>query len=136
MNIKIKLRKTSSQPVTVSIDFQLYLLENIDTVISIDRNITRDYYLEISRFDDSLYLSGETTHQTHVIVDSIVIDNFWEINEHNHWSKTIYSRSYINYLSDKPITWELSKDLYNNTIYFNGILQYKISTPIRGMFFK
>lgn len=136
MNIQIKLRKTTDKPVTVSIDLRRYILDSTDTVISIERNIRGTYYLEISRFDDSLYTTGALIHETHVIVDSITIDNFWEIGDSNHWSKTIYSQSYIDYLADKPVTWELSKDLYNNILYFNGSLQYKISIPIRGMFFK
>ena len=70
------------------------------------------------------------------ITCKIIIDDFWEITDKNHWSKTIYSRSYVEYLDDKPVTWELSKDLYNNVLYFNGILSYSFTRPIRGMFFK
>lgn len=136
MNIKIYLSKTSNKPVIISVDLCQYTLTDKETVISIDRSITQSYQLEIGRHDNSLYRTNNTVHDEYVIVNRIQIDNFWVIGDTNHWSTTRYDTEYINHLTDKQYSWELSKNLCNNTLFFNGSLDYTITTPIRGMFFK
>jgi hypothetical protein len=136
VNIKIHLNKTTDSDVVIAVDMQQHLLTKAETIISIDRNIQQSYYLELSRCNTSLYVTPKLVHDTYVIVDKIVIDNFWVIGEHNHWSETIFNADYIDHLSNKRVTWELDKKLYNNVLYFNGLLRYKITTPVRGMFFK
>ena len=134
MNIKITLKKNAPESVTININSQPYTLVDQITTISIDQQLPS--LLEISRNDIALYNTDRLTHSTYVIVEQILIDNFWGIGDKNHWSKTRYSQEYIQHLDNKPVTWELSKDLYNNTLFFNGSLEYNITTPIRGMFFK
>jgi len=133
MNYKITLRKNTDEPVEVLINSTPHLLKNQQTVIDIN---TDDATINVSRHDNRLYQTSNLVHNTYVIVDQILIDNFWTIGDKNHWSKTIYDQSYIDHLADKPVTWELSKDLYNNVLFFNGSLIYYITKPIRGMFFK
>lgn len=136
MNIKIYLSKTNNKDVTVAVDMQQHLLTEKQTVISIDRAIREKYYLEISRCDTSLYKTPNLVHDTYVIVDKIILDDFWIIGDSNHWSETVFETAYLNHLNGKQVTWELDKKLYNNVLYFNGLLRYKFTTPIRGMFFK
>lgn len=75
-----------------------------------------------------------TTHKTWVIVNEILIDNYWKITEHNHCSKTIYDNEYLTHAKKLGATWELTKDLYNNVLFFNGRLCYDILFPVRRMF--
>jgi hypothetical protein len=147
MNFKIKLIKTNITPAVVSIEFlhgnkllhgEKFFLSGSADVRSIDYNLDlgSKYVLRISRNESELYQTDKLVHDSHVIVDSITIDNFWTIGKANHWSKTVYDKKYIDHLRDKPVTWELDKELYNNVLFFNGSLQYTITTPIRKMFFK
>jgi hypothetical protein len=147
MNFKIKLRKTTKSPATIKVDFLLGSNMLSSTTIHMVNDaaeatftqrleLHRSYTLRISRYEDQLYSTNNLVHDCYVVVEDIEIDNFWSINEQNHWSKTVYDSEYRQHLSDKPVTWELSKDLYNNILFFNGSLDYTIQTPIRSMFFK
>lgn len=98
--------------------------------------LDEDYILQIVRQEKELYSTDRTVHDSYVIVDEILIDDFWTINDKNHWSKTIYDAEYIQHLADKTTTWECTKDLYNNVLFFNGSLTYTIKTPIRNLYFK
>jgi len=133
MNYKITLSKNTDEEVEIQINLTSYVLTSQQTVIDIDTDST---VIDISRHDNSLYQTSNLVHTTYVIVEQILIDNFWIIGDKNHWSKTIYEQAYRDHLADKPVTWELGKDLYNNVLFFNGSLIYCITKPIRGMFFK
>jgi hypothetical protein len=132
MNYKITLSKTTNETVDISINGQQYILDDQLQVIELDL----DTDIIISRCDKNLYQTAKLVHDTYVIVEQILIDDFWIIGHNNHWSKTVYDQEYCDHLKNKPTTWELSKDLYNNVLFFNGSLIYHITTPIRGMFFK
>jgi hypothetical protein len=132
MNYKITLSKTADETVEILINGQQYILSDQLQVIELDS----DTDIVITRCDKNLYQTAKLVHDTYVIVEQILIDNFWIIGHTNHWSKTVYDQEYFDHLKDKPTTWELSKDLYNNVLFFNGSLIYYITTPIRGMFFK
>lgn len=88
------------------------------------------YTLSISRHEP---FTG-TTHATWVKIESIRIDEFWEIAQHNHWSKTSYDPDYMSIVSKMENSWELTKDLYNDTLFFNGSISYEITAPVRKMF--
>jgi hypothetical protein len=133
MNYKITLSKNTDEEVEIQINLTPYVLTSQQTVIDIDTDST---VIDISRHDNSLYQTSNLVHTTYVIVEQILIDNFWIIGDKNHWSKTIYEQTYRDHLADKSVTWELGKDLYNNVLFFNGSLIYCITKPIRGMFFK
>jgi hypothetical protein len=133
MNYKITLSKNTDEEVEIQINLTSHILTAQQTVIDIDTDST---VINISRHDNSLYQTFNLVHTTYVIVEQILIDNFWIIGDNNHWSKTIYEQTYRDHLADKPVTWELSKDLYNNVLFFNGSIVYHITKPIRGMFFK
>ena len=132
MNYKITLNKTSNEMVEIVINGQQCILDDLQQVIELES----DTDVVISRRDKNLYQTAKLVHDTYVIVEQILIDDFWIIDHNNHWSKTVYDQEYCDHLKDKPVTWELSKDLYNNVLFFNGSLVYHITTPIRGMFFK
>ena len=147
MNFKIKLTKTNIIPAVVSIEFlrdqkilhgEKFFLNGSADIRAFDYNLDlgSEYILRISRHESELYQTDKLVHDSYVNVGSITIDNFWTIGEDNHCSKTVYDKEYINHLSNKPVTWELSKNLYNNVLFFNGSLEYTITTPIRTMFFK
>lgn len=147
MNFQIFLKKNNIIPVDLAIeilqnDYMIYydnftLIENdIIKEFSIKNKIIDQYILKISRHEQGLYHTQRLTHESHVFVDKIILDNFWTIDEKNHWSTTSYDQKYVNHLKDKQVTWELSKKMYNNILYFNGSLIYNITIPIRGMFFK
>jgi len=147
MNFKIKLTKTNIIPAVGSIEFscdqkilhsEKFFLNRSADIKEFDYNLDlgSEYILRISRHESELYQTDKLVHDSYVNVDSITIDNFWTIGEGNHWSKTIYDKEYINHISNKPVSWELSKNLYNNVLFFNGSLEYTITTPIRTMFFK
>jgi hypothetical protein len=135
------LSKTSDQPANITIQFdqysKAYTIERSTLAIEFDYNLTlaKEYKLVISRDESDLYSTDKLVHDSYIIIDKIIIDDFWEIAEGNHWSKTIYKKEYISHVLDKNHTWELTKDLFNNVLYFNGEIEYTISTPIRGMFF-
>ena len=147
MNFKIKLTKTNITPAVVSIEFlhkdkllhsEKFFLNRSADIREFDcgLDLGLEYILRISRHELELYQTDKLVHDSYVNVDSLIIDNFWTIGEDNHWSKTVYDKEYINHLGNKPVTWELSKNLYNNVLFFNGSLEYTITTPIRKMFFK
>jgi hypothetical protein len=133
MNYKITLSKNTDEEVKIQINMTSYVLTTQQTTIDIT---TDSSVIVISRLDESLYQTNKLVHDTYVVVDQILIDNFWIIGDENNWSKTIYDQQYRDHLADKPVTWELSKELYNNVLFFNGRLEYYITKPIRGMFFK
>lgn len=133
MNYKITLSKNSDDDVEIRINLIPYVLTTQQTSIDIN---TDSSVIAVSRQDDRLYQTNKLVHDTYVVVDQILIDNFWIIGDENHWAETIYDQQYRNHLTDKPVTWELSKDLYNNVLFFNGCLEYHIIKPIRRMFFK
>jgi hypothetical protein len=133
VNYKISLSKNTDEEVEIQVNSASYVLTAQQTIIDVDTDLS---VIVISRLDDSLYQTNKLVHSTYVVVDQILIDNFWVIGDENNWSKTIYDQEYRNHLADKPVTWELSKDLYNNVLFFNGRLEYHITKPIRGMFFK
>jgi hypothetical protein len=133
MNYKITLSKNSNELVNVKINEENYTLYN--TITTIDIN-TDQLLITVARHEDGLYQTDKLTHDTYITVEQILIDNFWSIGHNNHWSKTVYDQQYRDHLADKSVTWELSKDLYNNVLFFNGCLEYHITKPIRGMFFK
>jgi hypothetical protein len=133
MNYKITLSKNTDEDVEIQINLNSYLLTTQQTIIDIN---TDSSVIAISRQDNNLYQTNKLVHDTYVVVEQILIDNFWIIGDENNWSKTVYDQKYREHLVDKPVTWELSKDLYNNVLFFNGCLEYHITKPIRGMFFK
>jgi len=147
MNFQIFLRKNNLPSAIIAIELlkdehmihydHFSMIENeIKKTFAIEPSVYDQYTLKISRHELDLYQTDKMIHDSHVIVDKIVLDDFWTIDDKNHWSKTIYDPEYVAHLKDKEVTWELSKDLHNNILYFNGSLDYKISIPIRGMFFK
>jgi hypothetical protein len=147
MNFKIKLRKTTKLPATIKLDFLqgdsilssrvIHMVNNsVEATVTQRLELRRSYTLRISRREEELYLTNNLVHDCYVSVEDIKIDNFWSIKDQNHWSKTVYDSEYKQHLVDKPVTWELSKDLYNNVLFFNGSLDYTIQIPIRSMFFK
>lgn len=101
--------------------------------IDFDPALGKQYILSISRFDPALYNTKKLEHDSYVTVDSIVIDNFWKIGSHNHSSQTVYHPTYVAHVGDST-AWQLSHDLYNNKLYFNGALEYQLSIPVRRMF--
>lgn len=147
MNFKVKLKKTNSLSATVAIEFlrdddymlhfDLVCLTNNtnECTFSQELDLNRPYNLRISRHENDLYSTNKLVHDSYVIVEEIKIDDFWIIDKKNHWSTTIYDSKYKQHLKDKSVTWELSKKMYNNTLFFNGSLDYMISAPIRGIFF-
>jgi hypothetical protein len=147
MNFKIKLRKTAPSPAVLAIEFlqndymlhydHFYLTsDQIEKSFDYDLELDKFYVLRISRHEQEFYQTNKLVHDSYVIVEEIMLDNFWTIDHKNQWSKTVYDTKYKHHLNDKPATWELSKDQYNNTLFFNGSLDYSITSPIRGMFFK
>ena len=110
--------------------------DSIERKFAQELELDRNYTLRISRHESGLYSTEKTVHDSYVIVDEITIDDFWIINDQNHWSKTVYDTKYIQHLDNKSPTWELTKELYNNTLFFNGSVDYAITAPIRNMYFK
>lgn len=148
MNLKIKLKKTNSSPAVFAIEFLrdddymlhydlVYLNDsNVERTFAQELELDRSYILRISRHENGLYLTNNLVHDSYVIVEEIQIDDFWTIDDQNQWSITTYDNKYKQHLKGKSVTWELSKKLYNNTLFFNGNLDYNIKLPIRGMYFK
>lgn len=148
MKFKLQLGKTSDASATVAVEFlnanQYMLFYKYFTIdanqieLEFDHELTLDdsYVLKVTRHDHSLYSSDQLVHDSYVIVENIIIDDFWVIGKNNHWSTTVFDTKYIEHLKDKLVTWELSNTVCNNTLYFNGSLEYNITAPIRKMFFK
>ena len=147
MNFKINLSKTASTSAEFAIEFlkndcMLYFdkiilnSNSIEQTFDYDLDLSTPYTLRISRHEYDLYKTNNLTHTSHIIVNHITLDNFWILGDKNHWSKTVYDSKYLEHLRDRAATWELTKDLYNNVLYFNGYLEYTITTPIRDMYFK
>lgn len=88
------------------------------------------YLLRITRDEPLIGI----THATWVKVESIQIDELWEIGKFNHWSKTEYSPDYVAHVQSQAHSWELTAGLYNDILFFNGSLSYEISAPARKMF--
>ena len=113
----------------VSIDYEL--TEMSDSIrLVIPNKAVGVHNLRITR-DEPF---ENTTHVTWVKVESIKIDDFWEIGDLNHWSKTEYAPEYVRKVQEQDHSWELTADLYNDTFWFNGSLLYEIPVPVRKMF--
>lgn len=137
MKIDIKLSKNNdltAPQLTVSCDVQHkdVSLHAMQETVSFDvpNKDVGTYKISITRQEP---FAG-TTHATWVKVEEIKIDDFWKIGDVNHWSKTTYDDDYFAAVSEMSHTWELTKDLYNDTLFFNGCLSYEISAPARKMF--
>jgi hypothetical protein len=147
LNFNLTLSKTTEISATVAVeflqdDYMLYFEKfsinepSVKKTFTVDLESDRSYILKVSRHEQELYQTDKLVHDSHLVIDSIVIDDFWTIDSKNHWSKTVYDSAYIKHLKDKSVTWELSKHLHNNILFFNGSLDYNIKTPIRSMFFQ
>jgi len=134
MNILIVLKKQSdnSDPV-VLVQEKTIVLSKLIFEVRLDVEIPT--VLKISRNEPELYTTTNTCLDNCVYVDKIIIDNFWEITESNHLSVTEYNKEYIEHVLKFQHTYELSKTLYNNALFFNGSLLYNLTKPIRSMFF-
>lgn len=136
MNFRFTLTKTESSLVQVlvsGINGKINLVAPT-TIISVD--LPTPCELFVQRQDEDLYQTNKTCHDNRVIVESILIDNFWTIDKRNHWSVTEFDADYIEHVQKYQGTWELKNTLNNDSLYFNGKLVYSITSPIRSMYFK
>lgn len=144
MNIKIIWKlKNNIQSALVTID----ILERNKKIISkkaiVDNNsvtelhidddfLCHEYIIKFSRLEP--LRSGATTLDTWVIIDKIIIDEFWEFNENNFQSYSYYDKNYYRDAQKNGATWELEKDRFNNVLFFSGSIEHKITIPARNMF--
>lgn len=144
MNIQIEWKlKNGNQPVFVDVD----VLENTQYLIQkkvlVYDNTTTDlnlctstankvYQIILSRHEALAF--DQTTHKPWVVINKIIIDDFWEFTESNFPSYTVYDNDYYNDAMKNRATWELEKDYFNNTLFFSGSIQLEITTPVRTMF--
>ena len=87
MNIKIQVSKLSMEynPVIVINFAGLVKVETIDTLektISLNTPHKYDTKLIISRKQKDLYSTGFNYHVNKVIVERVVLDNFWELTNY------------------------------------------------------
>ena len=74
------------------------------------------------------------SHVTHIRIDRLILDDFWEINCNNDPSFTEYDEDYIEHARNSGASWEITKDRHNNVLFFNGSIRYDIRFPLRSMF--
>lgn len=139
MNVQVLLEKQSpdSDPVVkISCGSYIQAVTLNDTLTTVSFDIVTPATLSVSRHEPKLYSTTDTCLPNCVFVKKIVLDSFWEIGDHNHMSVTNYDQEYVSHVKQLPHTYELSKTVYNNALFFNGSLDYQITRPIRKMFFQ
>ena len=117
------------------IDSDFEISNNTSSSITLDDVLERkQYVLSISRHEPMK--ETNLTLDSWVVIDKIIIDDFWQLNENNFPSYSYYDNNYFNTAKANGATWELEKYRYNNVLFFNGKIDCIISTPIRGMFWQ
>ena len=142
MNIKIQISKLSMDynPI-IEINFaELVQVETIDTLkktISLKTPHKYDTKLIISRKQTDLYSTGFNYHVNKVIVERVVLDNFWELTKTFYTPKSICDQEYIDHFKRvEEGDWLDDALPHNTTLFFNGSLQWDIKYPVRRSFYK
>lgn len=100
----------------------------------VDLDFKEEYILEISRNN----LIKNRHHSNWIIIDKVVLDKFWTIDENNNSSFSVLNADYMEIAKQNGADWELQKHntYHNNVLFFNGKIIYNIITPIRKNFWK
>jgi hypothetical protein len=90
------------------------------------------YTFSVSR--QEILKSNSCTLDAWLVIDKVIIDDFWELSEQNFPSYSYYNNEYYNAVKINGATWELEKYRFNNVLFFNGKIEFSITTPVRTMF--
>lgn len=146
MNIQIYWNlKNNTVPVNVDVSLIETVPDKIilhDTITVTDNLVSKfDFEKSLQNQNYDLFISrkeplkdNQTTHDSWVVINKIVIDNFWKFTESNFPSYTLYNTEYYNSAAENGATWEIKKDRFNNVLFFSGSIKLELATPIRNMF--
>ena len=96
-----------------------------------------DTKLVIERNEESLYLTDQSHHANNLIVDKIVLDDFWEFGQDFYPPKSKLNQQYMEHLSKfNDCEWIKNTLGHNTHLFFNGSLTWDIKFPVRRSFFK
>lgn len=143
MNLKIKwLLKNSANPSMATVKLysespifnkEILVEHNSLTNLEIPDSLhTKEYTLKISRYEK--LKPNSTTLENWIIIDKIIVDDFWEFSESNFQSFSYYNDEYYSTALKNGATWELEKHKHNNVLFFSGSIEHKIKFPARTMF--
>ena len=143
MNIKIFLRKENEHnAVPLVVEFGNRVVNEIITekkqVISLESlEHTFDTQLSIARNEHALYETSRNHHNNKIFVDTVIIDDFWELDEEFYPPVTEFDKEYTQHIEKVGKDHWIENSVVNNThLYFNGRLTWDIKYPVRRSFFK
>ena len=143
MNIKIFLRKEKSDNVVpLCVKFGNTVFNEVITeqqqVISLESlKHTFDTQLSLVRNERELYETGRNHHDNKIIVDRVVIDDFWELDGEFYPPVTEFDNDFKQHIEKVGKDAWIENSVVNNThLYFNGSLTWDIKYPVRRSFFK
>ena len=143
VKIQIHLKKSNADndPV-ITIKFgEVIKIEKLD---SIDKKIylddlqhDKDTKLVIERNDSNIYSTQQPYHENNIIIEKVIVDDFWEFNESFYTPIGVLDDDYRNYLEKIGKISLIEKQLvYNTHLFFNGRFEWEIKYPVRRCFFK
>jgi hypothetical protein len=98
---------------------------------------TMDTQLVVERNEQTLYSTEQSHHSNNVIVEKIVLDDFWEFGKDFYPPTSDLNNDYVKHLSKLDNTkWIKNTLIYNTHLFFNGTLTWQIKYPVRRSFFK
>jgi len=143
MNIEIHLHKTQldSDP-EIGVQFGVYGFKA--QIGSRDQKLYlkqvdhhKDGQLVISRNETYLYQTGKNHHVNKVVIDKVIVDDFWEFDPSWYTPESVLDDRYKNYVKGiKRSEWIEECLVHNSHIFFNGKLVWNIKYPVRRSFFE
>ena len=143
MNIELHLSKSSldsSPEVTVrfgEVAETISIRSGKQQINLRDLTHDRDQQLIVERDEQELYHTGLSHHENKIIVDKVIVDDFWEFNKNFYTPKSVLSKNYKQYINRFNNAEWIKQNLSKNThIFFNGTLTWDVKYPVRRTFFK
>jgi len=143
MNIELQFKKSNlkSEP-TIEIHFgdtviktQIKSLEH--KLIMHDLKHDTDNELVVMRREDYLYNTQKTHHENKVIVEKVIVDDFWELGPDWYTPESVLDSHYLKHIEGIDGSEWIKNTLNHNThLFFNGKLRWQIKYPVRRCFFK
>tara|TARA_B110000444_G_scaffold162453_1_gene151793 strand:- start:487 stop:930 length:444 start_codon:yes stop_codon:yes gene_type:complete len=143
MNLEVHVTKTnmeSNPEVTVKFGdrSKTELIESSTQKILLnDIEHTTETKLIVERNELGLYSTGQSHHINNIVVEKVILDDFWEFSKDFYPPTSELNKDYIEHLSHFDNCGWIKNTLGHNThLFFNGTLTWQVKYPVRRSFFK
>ena len=142
MNIEIQVSKSNMDYdpkifINYSGETKVETIYKLKQTICFNVSHNCDTKLVISRKQSDLYKTGYNYHVNKIIIEKIILDDFWELTKEFYTPKSICDQEYIDHFKKVDEgDWLQDALPYNTTLFFNGSLEWDIMYPVRRSFYK